>query len=44
VYTKEIFPLNFEEYLYFKNINISKNDLILNYIKYKNYFLEFLKW
>ena len=35
VYTKEIFPLDFKEYLKFNNINFSKNDLILNKAKYK---------
>jgi len=44
VYTKEIFPLNFEEYLRFNNILYNKNDLILNKSKYKHKFNDFLKW
>lgn len=44
VYTKEIFPLDFKEYLTFKGISKSKNDLIIDKSKYKNYFLDFLKW
>ena len=44
VYTKEIFPLDFKEYLKFKNIAFSKEDLILNKAKYKFEFTNFLKW
>lgn len=44
VYTIEVFPLDFKEYLNFKNIDFSKNDLILNKSKYKSLFLNFLKW
>jgi predicted AAA+ superfamily ATPase len=44
VYTKEIFPLDFKEYLNFKNLNFSENDLILNKVKYKSEFINFLKW
>jgi len=44
VYAKEIFPLNFKEFLKFKNISYLKNDLILNKSKYKNEFQNFLKW
>lgn len=44
IYTKEIYPLDFKEYLDFKNISYSKNDLILDKSKYKNYFLDFLRW
>ena len=44
VYTKEVFPLSFKEFLKFKNINFSKNDLILNKPKYKHLFSQFLKW
>lgn len=44
VYSKEIFPLNFLEYLKFNNISYSKNDLIINYSKYKLEFNNFLKW
>lgn len=44
VYSKDVLPLNFEEYLRFKSISISKNDLILNKSKYKSEFQKFLKW
>lgn len=44
VYTKEVFPLNFQEFLRFKNVDFSKNNLILNKPKYKNEFINFLKW
>jgi len=44
VYTKEIFPLDFKEYLKFKNIDFSERGLILNISKYKNEFINFLKW
>lgn len=44
VYTKEIFPLDFKEYLYFKNIWFDKNKLILEKEKYLHEFMQFLKW
>jgi len=44
VYTKEVFPLNFKEYLKFNNTKSSKNDFLLNKPKYKNKFEQFLKW
>jgi len=44
VYTKEIFTLDFKDYLKFRNIKFSKNDLILNISKYKFEFTNFLKW
>lgn len=44
VYTKEIFPLDFKEYLIFNNIKYEKNDLILNKSRYKYEFNNFLKW
>ena len=44
VYTREIFPLDFKEYLFFKNISLERNDWILESQKYRNEFLEFLKW
>lgn len=44
VYSKEIFPLDFKEYLKFNDIWYTKNDLILNKSKYKYEFEKFLKW
>ena len=44
VYSKEIFPLNFKEYLKFNNISYNKKELILNISKYKYEFEKFLKW
>lgn len=44
VYDKEVFPLDFREYLRFNNIWYTKNDLILNKSKYKHEFEKFLKW
>ncbi len=44
VYAKEVFPLDFREYLRFNNIWYTKNDLILNKPKYKHEFEKFLKW
>lgn len=44
VYSKEIFPLDFKEYLKFNNISYTKNDLILNKSKYSHQFEKFLKW
>ena len=44
VYTKEIFPLDFKEYLQFKNIDFSKEDYILHTSKYTAEFTHFLKW
>jgi predicted AAA+ superfamily ATPase len=44
VYNKEIFPLNFKEYLKFNNIWYTKNDLILHRSKYRYDFEKFLKW
>ncbi len=44
VYTKEVFPLDFKEYLSFKSISISTNDLIANSELYRAYFLDFLQW
>lgn len=44
VYTKEVYPLNFIEYLRFKEIEFSKNDLVINKGKYIKEFGEFLKW
>jgi len=43
VYTKEIFLLNFKEYLSFKNISFNKNNFILERQRYLNKFIEFLK-
>lgn len=43
VYTKEIFPLSFKEFLKFKNISFSKNDFILNKSRYKSEFQNFLQ-
>lgn len=44
VYTKEIFPLDFPEFLSFRDVTYSPNDLIKNTGKYKNLFLEYLAW
>lgn len=44
VYTKEVFPLDFKEYLFFKNMILDRNDVIVNFPKYKYEFWEFLKW
>ncbi len=44
VYEKEIFPLDFREFLRFKNIEYNSNDFILSPSKYKKAFLEYLKW
>jgi len=44
VYTKEILPLDFKEYLKFKGITYTSNEIILNKAKYKFEFINFLKW
>ncbi len=44
VYTKEVFPLSFKEFLKFKNIDYLKKDFIENTAKYKKLFLEYMKW
>jgi predicted AAA+ superfamily ATPase len=44
VYTKEILPLTFKEYLYFKNIPTDKHSKIADFAKYKGYFVDFLTW
>jgi predicted AAA+ superfamily ATPase len=44
VYTKEVFPLDFKEYLHFKGLTPSSHDLIVDKAKYKYYFSDFLLW
>ena len=44
VYSKEIYPLSFKEFLDFKNIGYSKNELIINNPKIEFQFNNFLKW
>jgi len=44
VYTKEIFPLDFREFLSFREMVYTKNDSLKNTGKYKKMFLEYLEW
>lgn len=44
VYTKEIFPLSFKEFLDFKGLDFSKNNILLDKPKYIYEFWEFLRW